>query len=252
MKVLVTRPADQAAEWVARLRARAVDAAELPLIGIAAPADPAGVSLAWSGLVQQRLVVFVSPNAAQQFFALRPAGAVWPESVDAASPGPGTSGVLERLGVPRARVVEPASDAPQFDSEALWAQLQSRNWTGASVLIVRGDGGREWLADTLRGRGARVGYVSAYRRAAPQLAPIEEDRLQAALRAPRQHLWLFSSSEAIDHLQHLAPAAAWGEARALATHPRIAESARSAGFGTVHECRPAMDAVVACIQSIEA
>ncbi len=33
MKLLVTRPAAQAAEWVAWLRARGVDAAALPLIG---------------------------------------------------------------------------------------------------------------------------------------------------------------------------------------------------------------------------
>ena len=34
MKVLVTRPATQAAEWVVQLKAKGIDAAALPLIGI--------------------------------------------------------------------------------------------------------------------------------------------------------------------------------------------------------------------------
>lgn len=252
MKVLITRPAGQAAEWAQALRDRGLDVAVLPLIGIAPPADPAAVTAAWQTLAAQRLVVFVSPNAAEQFFALRPAGATWAAAADAGSPGPGTSRVLERLGVPPARIVEPAADAPQFDSESLWAQLRERDWNGAPVLIVRGDGGREWLADTLRDRGAQVAYLSAYRRAAPKLAPDEQACLTTAVAEPEAHLWLFSSSEAIDHLQQLAPQAAWQAGQALTTHPRIAKRARAAGFGQVHECRPAMEAVVACIQSIEA
>jgi uroporphyrinogen-III synthase len=252
MKVLVTRPASQAAEWAQALRGHGLEVTVLPLIGIAPPSDPAAVTVAWQSLAARQLVVFVSPNAAEQFFALKPAGAVWPGSVEAASPGPGTSRVLERLGVPAARIIEPAADAAQFDSESLWAQLRGRDWHGVAVLIVRGDGGREWLADTLRDHGALVDYLSAYRRAAPTLGPGEQACLAAALATPGAHLWLFSSSEAIDHLQQLAPHASWKAARALATHPRIAERARDTGFGQVHECRPAMDAVVACIQSIEA
>ena len=150
MKVLVTRPASQAAEWAQALRGHGleVDGAALDRHRTAERSrrrdQPRG-----SPLRQSTLVVFVSPNAAEQFFALKPAGAVWPGSVQAASPGPGTSRVLERLGVPAARIIEPAADAAQFDSESLWAQLRGRDWHGVAVLIVRGDGGREWLADTL-------------------------------------------------------------------------------------------------------
>ena len=167
MKVLVTRPAAQAAEWVAQLAARGIDAAALPLIGIAAPADRAAVEAAWHALAGQALVVFVSPNAAEQFFALRPVGAAWPAHVIAGSPGPGTTQALCAQGVPPGQIVAPAADAPQFDSEALWAQLEGRDWQRAGVTIVRGDGGREWLADTLRSRGAAVSFVTAYRRVPP-------------------------------------------------------------------------------------
>ncbi len=251
MKVLVTRPAAQAAEWVAQLAAHGIDAAALPLIGIAAPADRAAVEAAWNTLAGQALVVFVSPNAAEQFFALRPEGMSWPADAIAGSPGPGTTSALRARGVPPGQVVAPAVDAPQFDSEALWAQLAGRDWQHARVTIVRGDGGREWLAETLRAHGAEVGFVTAYRRTPPDPDARERALLQQAIRQPGRHLWFFSSSEAIDHLAALAPDAAWGAARALATHPRIAERARGAGFGAVNECRPTLAAVVACIQSFD-
>jgi uroporphyrinogen-III synthase len=61
--------------------------------------------------------------------------------------------------------------------------------------------------------------------------------------------WLFSSSQAIANLLTLEPRADWSGARAVATHPRIAESARSAGFGVVCESRPGLDAVIAALES---
>ncbi len=50
---------------------------------------------------------------------------------------------------------------------------------------------------------------------------------------PVRWIWMFSSSEAIDHLQALAPGADWRAGRAVASHPRIAERARALGFGSV-------------------
>ena len=253
MRVIVTRPAAQAADWVARLRAERIDAVALPLIGVAPAADAAAVESAWAKLASQRLVVFVSPNAAEHFFALRPAGARWPAGVLAGSPGPGTTRSLLDLGVPAAQTVAPAADALQFDSEALWQQLATQDWQGAGVLIVRGDGGRDWLADTLRGCGAQVAHVAAYRREAPVFDAAQKTLLAAALHEPASHLWYFSSSEAIEHLERLAAACdplRWADACALATHPRIAERARQLGIARVTECRPPLEAVVACIQSM--
>jgi uroporphyrinogen-III synthase len=252
MRVIVTRPAAQAADWVARLRAANVEALALPLIGVAPAADPGAVAAAWEGLGVRRLVVFVSPNAAEYFFAARPAGLAWPEGVWAGSPGPGTTQALLDLGVPALQTVAPAADAPQFDSESLWLQLAARNWHGASVLIVRGDGGRDWLAETLRSHGAMVDHVAAYRRLPPSLSTAEQALLGEALQHPAAHLWFFSSSEAIDHLERLTAGIArqpWADARALATHPRIAERARRLGIGRIFESRPTLKAVLACIQS---
>jgi uroporphyrinogen-III synthase len=253
MRVIVTRPALQAAEWVAWLRAQGIDALALPLIAIEPIVDGAPLVEVWNGLAAYRLVVFVSPNAAERFFAQRPAEQRWPAAVLAGSPGPGTTRTLRALGVPAAQIVEPAQDAAQFDSEALWAQLRGQDWRGAEVLIVRGDGGREWLAQTLRAGGARVAQIAAYRRMAPAFDAVQTGWLQAALVEPARHLWLFSSSEAIDHLLAsplVGPGRDWSPARAIATHPRIAARARQAGFGHVIEARASQAAVAACIQSL--
>lgn len=249
--VLVTRPAAQASGWVQRLRAQGIEAVALPLIGIEPPADPAPVRAAWQTLGARALAVFVSPNAVEQFFALRPEGVDWPAGTRAGSTGPGTSQALRDRGLPEAWIVEPGADAAQFDSESLWAHLAAEPWAGRSVLIVRGEGGRDWLADTLRAHGAEVVHVSAYRRVAPQFASQQRALLDAACAQPSRHVWLFSSSEAIGVLRAAVPSAQWTDARAIATHPRIAAAARDAGFGQVEQARPEVEAVVACLQSLK-
>ena len=250
MKVLITRPAAQAEEWVTSLRAKGIDALALPLLAIVPAANSMPVVLAWVRLAQLRLVVFVSPNAAEQFFVHKPSGMFWPGQTYAASVGPGTSRTLLKLGVPRGRLIEPAPDSAQFDSEALWKQLSAMDWQGAGILIVRGEGGREWLAETLRRAGAQVTKLVAYKSAPPTFTAPQRALLDAALADPQHHLWLFSSSEAITHLASAVTFGNWGRAWAVTTHPRIAARAQELGFSNVVQTRPALDAVVACIQSI--
>lgn len=238
MKVLVTRPAEQAQAWLERLRATGFEAEALPLLAIEPAQDGAAVQASWQALSSQRMVMFVSPNAAQHFFALRPGAAssmsveAWPAGVLAAAPGPGTVDALTAFGVPSQAIVSPAAGASQFDSESLWAELVGRDWQGAGVLIVRGEGGgRDWLATRLREAGADVRFVAAYRRAGPSWSAAQQETFEQALAQPSQHLWWFSSSEAIDHLVARAPPGTdWSAAAALATH----SPHRRAGAGAWH------------------
>ncbi|NLZ41152.1 MAG: uroporphyrinogen-III synthase, partial [Comamonadaceae bacterium] len=131
----------------------------------------------------------------------------------------------------------------------LWALLCARDWRGRSALVVRGEAGRDWLAETLRAAGAEVAFVAAYRRVAPRWGAAERALYAAALAAPRACVWLFSSSEAVRHLATLAPPPAWQAARVLATHPRIAEAARAAGFGQVDLVEPRPQAVAQALQA---
>ena len=251
MRLIVTRPAAQAMPWVVALQALGLDAQALPLIDIAPPRDLAPVRAAWRALDamaldslrqdSQALVMFVSANAVEHFFAARPTGLEWPATLLAGSTGPGTTAALRAAGVPH--IEEPAADAPQFDTEALWARLALRRWQGARVWVVRGEDGRDWLADTLRAQGAEVAFVAAYRRVPPVLDAAGRALLAAARAKPEQHLWLFSSSQALGHLQALSGAGDWSAALAFASHPRIAQAARQAGFGQVALVAPTPQAV---------
>ena len=246
--VLVVRPRAQADAWVGELAALGVPARALPLIEIDAAPEPAGVEAVFAqveALDAEPVLVFVSPNAVLGFFeaVARTRGTsaqalAWPGRAWGAATGPGTVATLRECGVPSGRIVAPAPDAPQFDSEALWSAIAGWPWAGRPVWIVRGNGGRDWLGQQLRGAGAVVRVVQSYRRTAPTLTDAERAVLAEALAQPVRWIWMFSSSEAIDHLQALAPQAAWGASHALASHPRIAERARALGFGSVTTVSP--------------
>jgi uroporphyrinogen-III synthase len=241
-RVIVTRPLAQALPEVQALRAAGVDAVALPLIAIEPVADPGPVREAWRTLPATALVVFVSANAVQAFFALRD-GAPWPATTRAGSTGPGTTAALRAAGVPPDRIVEPAPGA-SLDSESLWRQLRSADWRARAVLVVRGEDGRDWLAEQMRAAGAAVRFVAAYRRAPPRPDAEAHALLAAAQAAPTLHLWMFTSSEALSNLRALAPAADWSRGRAWATHERIAQAARGAGFGEVQLVAPGAPALL--------
>lgn len=264
--VLVTRPQPQADDWVRRLHDLNQPALALPLLRIVPDeAHAAAASEAWHAVSAGHfaLVMFVSPNAVLQFFSRRPPDTAWPASTAAGATGPGTVAALQAhgLGVGAATgpVWAPDADSPQFDADALWHQrLASQSWAGRSVLIVRGTEGRDWLADTLRQAGASVRCLAAYRRAAPQWDAVLQPLLARIAAAPQQHVWLFSSSEAIGHLRSARlpdaeagagtlPAphlhAALCAVPVLASHPRIAQTAREAGFAVVGLVAPDPQAV---------
>lgn len=253
MKLIVTRPLAQAVPWVTRLQAMGVEAQALPLIHIDPLADPAPLRAIWAHITVYSMVVFVSANAVQYFFAAAPAATAaqpaWPAGVWAGSTGPGTSAALRAAGVVQTLLVEPDPKAGNFDSEGLWQELQFRSWAGRRVLVVRGEEGRDWLADALRARGAEVDFIAAYRRCAPRLDAAEATLLKEAIAEPEHHVWHFSSSEAVGYLGLLAsrlqPPPDWSHSRAIASHPRIVQSARDAGFGSVQEVEANVQAVAA-------
>lgn len=251
--VLVVRPRAQALAWVDELAALQQVARALPLIEILPAPDPAQVARVLAEVEaagSEPVLVFVSPNAVLGFFqaaasarGVRPGALEWPAHAWAAATGPGTVAALRDFGVPPPRIVAPACDAPQFDSEALWSVVSGWAWVERPVWLVRGNGGRDWLGRRLREAGARVDVLQSYGRSVPVLSTDERALLSAAQAEPERWVWLFSSSEAIDNLQALAPDAHWGGGRALASHPRIAERAAKAGFGSVVTVPPSPAAV---------
>lgn len=249
--VLVTRPEREALRWVQALRERGLQAHALPLIAIAPAPDTAALAAARSALDARAAAMFVSANAVEGFLA----GCVtpWPVGTRAWATGPGTAQALAAAGVPAGQVDVPPADAARFDSEALWDIVRPRIRPGDRVLIVRGGdargqaAGRDWLALRLQDAGVQVDTAVAYVRDLPAWDDAQRARAQAG--AQDGAWWLFSSSEGVDNLALLAAGADWSQARALCTHPRIADAARAAGFGTVDTVRPGLEDIAAFLQS---
>ena len=254
-RVLVTRPEGQAQDWAQALRAHGLAADTFPLIEIAPWADKTLLHAAWAELPACAAVMFVSANAVTHFMAERPAGSPW--RAQAWGTGPGTAQALRAAGWPAALIRCPAADAPRLDSEALWALVapEVQQWPAAArVLIVRGadaDGelaGRDWLALRLTEAGVQVSQCVAYVRRAPSLDEAARARARQAL--VQGDWWLFSSSEAAHNLLQALAQAPGPHARALATHPRIAERLRAQGWGEVRVVPATLEAQVASIESL--
>ncbi len=243
------------------LQARGIAAAALPLICIAGAPDAQALEHAQQGLGDYDALMVVSGSAARHFFGSNRVLALIQQANTAIktrvwAPGPGTAAMLQALGVPMGRIDQPAADAGQFDSESLWRSVGASVRPGTRVLIVRGGeaggggagSGRDWLSSQIRAAGGSVDFVVAYTRAAPPWSAEQRALAQAA--ATDGTLWVLSSAQALGHLCAALPQQNWAGARALATHPRIAEAARAAGFGQVLECRPALADVAASIESV--
>ena len=259
--VLVTRPEPEAGDWARQLGLRGLQAEALPLIEIAAPR----AGLQHLSQTPWRALMFVSGNAVQHFAGTPDARACLSQT-RCWAPGPGTARALMAAGVPAERIDTPPAAAGQFDSEHLWPLVQAQIRPGDPVLIVRGldapadptaavppeqagrGSGREWLSQRIAEAGGRVSHHVAYERRPPSHG---SDRRERALAATGDGtVWLFSSSEAVRNLQHWLPQADWHQARALVTHPRIAEAAARAGFGQVLATRPTLEDVAASIESL--
>ncbi len=164
LRIAVTRPAGQAVEFAALLQARGAVPVLFPTIDIAPLADCAELDAALAGLgavdPAVDLVVFVSANAVfHAFERLARLGITWPRQVPVAATGPATAAQLAARGIEP--VIRPRA---QFDSEGLVGELDRLGLAPRRVLIVRGEGGREWLLDHLAKRGATVRAVASYKR----------------------------------------------------------------------------------------
>lgn len=263
----MTRVQPQAQAWVDLFVAQGHDALALALIEVRSLPDSAGVHAAWQRMQGYAAAMFVSRHAVDFFYKNNKAAALdlyvhKAIKTRAWSSGPGTAHALVENGVPVPLIDTPSEQAGQFDSEALWQLVHTQVQSGDKVLIVRGDStvadgvslvgdagvGRDWLARRLTDAGVTVDFVVAYQRSAPVWSADQRAVAQAA--AKDGSVWLFSSAEALVHLQALLPKQDWSAARAVATHPRIAAAARAVGFAVVAQARPVFADVLASLESL--
>ena len=264
MRVVVTRPASDAATWVAALETAGYPVLSLPLIDISPVTDSAALDQAWAQWPQWQAVMFVSAQAVRFFFARQPQVVqVSEHRTRCWATGPGTRKALLQAGVPPSLIDSPHDDAGQFDSEALWQGVKAWVKPELAVLSVRGTQdshtaqhldadhtgvGRDWLSQQLHAAQVPVHFVVVYQRQAP--AWTDAQRAQAALAASDGSVWLMSSSQAVANLSHSLPQQDWSRARCIATHARIAQSVQGLGFAEIRLTRPVLADVMASLESL--
>ena len=154
MTVLILRPEPQASTLAERLREAGHQAVVTPLLQIYPGRQLAQLA---SALSRHDLLIAVSSHAVEQASAwLTAHGLAWPQMPTLAV-GATTAASWQESGV-QPQVPQDAR------SEGLLALPALSEVQGKRVLILRGDGGREFLAEQLRARGALVDYCECYRR----------------------------------------------------------------------------------------
>lgn len=164
LRVLVTRPQPQAEALARLIEAAGGEAIRFPVVEILAPADSRPLLALIERLHEFDLAIFISPNAVNRALNLVKARRDWPAPLPIACVGKGSAKELKHFGLTPAIVPQ-----GRFDSEALLEEPQLKAVDGKNVVIFRGDGGREVLANTLAERGARVEYAECYRRVKPNV-----------------------------------------------------------------------------------
>lgn len=216
MTVLVTRPEIQAQTLVAAIEQNGGQAIRFSLLDIQPCAEEPA---AFARIEEFDLLIFVSRPAARYCWKFLPQ--TLPSSVKVAVIGSGTRDELLAQGCKPDYI-----PYGQYDSTGLLDLAALRQIEGKRVLIVRGQSGREELADGLRQRGASVSYAQVYTR---------EPSKQALT---RQHLEcqaiVITSGEALAHLYELAEQAGLlvdllGR-QLVAIHRRLAGRATALGF----------------------
>lgn len=235
--VLVTRPEGQAKELGERLAASGFEPIYAPLMAIEPFPEPSTEQRQLLlDLCHFEHVIFVSRNAIrhgmawiEDYWPQLPVGIHW------YTVGSSSAAALAEYGL---EVLQPTGD---MTSEGLLALPPLSAVNGQRVMIVKGEGGRQQLRETLQARGARVEELEVYRRALPAYGPGE---LAERIRSGQVRVVLLSSGEALDNMVSLLDAA--GQARArecvlVAPGARVAAAAARAGFTRVLEARNATD-----------
>jgi uroporphyrinogen-III synthase len=215
--VLVTRPARQAGHLSDLIAAAGGRAVRFPVLEITGPAEPRVLIRELASLDAGGMIVFVSANAARHALgALREQGLSLPDAEYVAT-GPGTERAMRESGLKQLTTAP-----PPFDSETLLTTRGMQAVAGRRILIVRGDGGRALLGDTLKARGAKVQYVEAYRRRIPN---VDSDPLLASWAAEEVQVVTVTSSQSLTNLHAMVGPRGRG---LLRTTPLVVISGRTA------------------------
>jgi len=224
-RVLITRPAEQAAGLSRLLEAEGAETLALSAISIEPALDHSALDRAIQEIKHYQWVIFTSVNGVRAFVGrLDQAGLDWSalQGVRLGAIGPATAEAL------RASGVRPDFVPEEYVAEAISAGIGPV--AGQRILLPRADIAREALAVELRRMGAEVEEIAAYRTMARSL---DAQTVNAAL-AWRPDVITFTSSSTVRGFvaglggAHLAEALR--DVAVACIGPITAQTAREAGL----------------------
>lgn len=213
--VLVTRPVHQAGHLCDLIAAAGGRPIRFPTLAIRDLSDSPAVCARLAQLADYQLAIFISPNAVRYGLAAISRQGGLPTGLKLATVGNASAVTLQQA-LGRMPDIVPTDN---YDSEALLALPALQQVLGQHILILRGEGGRELLAETLRRRGASVDYAEVYRRERPEPDSAEQDWLEKA------DIISITSSEALHNLIAMTTAQQRSQ---LLTKPLVVISERTA------------------------
>lgn len=240
--VLVTRPQNQAAQLMRLL----AEAGFVPLWAspIAIVPDAQALAALPEQLASADVVFFVSPSAVE----------VVTEQVDLTqyqsewvAVGQATAKALHAVGLSSVWAPTTGHDSEAVLTLPLWAELT----VPTRILIVRGQGGRPWLAEALRAAGHQVTFAEVYQRQSQVIDWSDIKRQQGAAECVAvcvtsseigQSLWAQmpdSLQQSFKNLLYLTP------------HERISQTLQSLGASRVLTCALGDEHMVSAIQAYE-
>ncbi len=222
--IVITRPMHQGETLKTRLESKGARVLHFPTIEILPAVRSAELDTCLGKLGGYHYAIFISPNAVE-YAAKLLNFSVLPPKLRVAAIGPGTARALAVYG--RKPDMLPRDGA---NSESL-LKLKALNAVDRKrILIFRGQGGRELLAETLEERGADVDYAEVYRRAVPRL---DHSELSHWFRQAGVDVIAITSREALLNLDRMLSPALTPYLRAaqlLVSSPRIIKLAAALGI----------------------
>lgn len=241
LRILVTRPPGRADTLLQALAAAGAVCSHLPLMQIDALAEPEHLDIIRltrsriMDLDNYRRIIFISVNAVEYGMALIDEfWPQWPQRLSAYAIGEATAAALQQWGI----ACQSAGGA--MNSESLLGHKELQNLDHDKVLIVRGLGGREALATSLRERGAVVDYAECYQRKSPTL---EHGELHALLVKQQINAVCLNSGETLDYFYQHCPPTSCSETLALVLPgQRVAGLASELGYTRIIQAENASTA----------
>ncbi|HVL00860.1 MAG TPA: uroporphyrinogen-III synthase [Dongiaceae bacterium] len=241
-KVVVTRPSGQEQDLMLALEQAGAKPLSFPTLAIEAREPDLADRQKMLDLDRYYAVICVSVNAARLGLDLMADfWPQWPVQQHWFAVGPATGEAMSDWGL-NVNVAQQGST-----SETLLDHPLLQDVSGQQILILRGEGGREKLADTLRQRGAGVDYLALYRRVKPATNPRP---LLALLDQPDSPIITVTSGDGLRNLMTLVGNRLnrLQQCPLLVVSGRLAEFARQQGFTTVWQATsPATADVIAAL-----